>query len=83
METEVMLHTEKMRQWVYDLWLAAGCAAHEAQLTADHLVGANLAGHDSHGVGMVPRYVNSPAMEEYGLITLLRLFCTRLYSRFF
>jgi uncharacterized oxidoreductase len=28
-------------------------------LTADHLVQANLSGHDSHGVGMVPRYVLS------------------------
>src|SRR5215468_6491539 len=29
----------------------------EADLVADHLVQANLAGHDSHGVGMVPAYV--------------------------
>ena len=29
----------------------------EADLVADHLVQANLAGHDSHGVGMVPSYV--------------------------
>ena len=34
-------------------------ARDEARLTADHLVGANLAGHDSHGVGMAPRYVKS------------------------
>jgi hydroxycarboxylate dehydrogenase B len=29
----------------------------EARLVADHLVEANLAGHDSHGVGMIPAYV--------------------------
>ena len=29
----------------------------EAAQVADHLVRANLAGHDSHGVGMLPRYV--------------------------
>src|SRR4051794_6128775 len=29
----------------------------EAAEVADHLVRANLAGHDSHGVGMLPRYV--------------------------
>ena len=29
----------------------------EAAECADHLVRANLAGHDSHGVGMLPRYV--------------------------
>jgi uncharacterized oxidoreductase len=34
-----------------------GSAESEAALVADHLVQANLAGHDSHGVGMVPSYV--------------------------
>src|ERR1700689_255604 len=29
----------------------------EALQVADHLVRANLAGHDSHGVGMLPTYV--------------------------
>lgn len=29
----------------------------EAEEVADHLVRANLAGHDSHGVGMLPAYV--------------------------
>ena len=29
----------------------------EAQEVADHLVRANLVGHDSHGVGMLPTYV--------------------------
>jgi hydroxycarboxylate dehydrogenase B len=51
--------TSALRRWVEELWLAAGCSADEARLTAEHLIGANLAGHDSHGVGMVPRYVSS------------------------
>src|SRR3954452_9706671 len=29
----------------------------EAAEVADHRVRANLAGHDSHGVGMLPRYI--------------------------
>src|SRR5882757_9604183 len=29
----------------------------EATEVADHLIRANLAGHDSHGVGMLPTYV--------------------------
>ncbi len=33
-------------------WPEADCAE-----LARHLVGANLAGHDSHGVGMIPAYV--------------------------
>src|SRR5499433_1633368 len=36
---------------------SGGSEAQEADLVADHLVQANLAGHDSHGVGMVPAYV--------------------------
>ena len=35
----------------------AGSAAEEARIVADHLVRSNLAGHDSHGVGMLPDYV--------------------------
>ena len=34
-----------------------GSATEEADIVADHLVRANLAGHDSHGVGMLPAYV--------------------------
>ncbi|MDR3673464.1 MAG: malate/lactate/ureidoglycolate dehydrogenase [Holophaga sp.] len=59
MEPDVLLPTEPLRQWVFDLWRAAGSAEPEARLIADHLIGANLAGHDSHGVGMVGRYVRS------------------------
>ncbi len=37
---------------------AAGCALEESERIARYLVGANLAGHDSHGVVRIPRYVN-------------------------
>ncbi len=36
---------------------AAGSADAEAGIVAEHLVAANLAGHDSHGIGMLPTYV--------------------------
>jgi uncharacterized oxidoreductase len=36
---------------------SGGSAVSEADLVADHLVHANLSGHDSHGVGMIPAYV--------------------------
>lgn len=35
----------------------AGCEEHEARTVTEHLVAANLKGHDSHGVGMLPHYV--------------------------
>jgi uncharacterized oxidoreductase len=65
--TEPLIPTPALHQWVVDLWRAAGSSAEEARLTADHLVGANLAGHDSHGVGMVPRYVKSWIGDELQL----------------
>src|SRR5690348_7777602 len=34
-----------------------GSREEEAEEVADHLVRANLGGHDSHGVGMLPSYV--------------------------
>lgn len=33
-----------------------GCDASEASIVADHLIRANLTGHDSHGIGMLPMY---------------------------
>ena len=37
----------------------AGAELERAQAVAEHLVIANLKGHDSHGVGMIPSYVKS------------------------
>jgi uncharacterized oxidoreductase len=44
---------------------AGGSDAREAKLVAENLVMANLLGHDSHGIGMIPRYIN--ALLEGGL----------------
>jgi len=44
----------------------AGSSPAEAQAVAANLVMANLSGHDSHGVGMTPRYVEAAA--EGGLV---------------
>jgi uncharacterized oxidoreductase len=38
---------------------AAGAAPEDARIVADHLVEANLRGHDSHGVGLLPQYVRA------------------------
>lgn len=45
--------------------LAGGSGPEEAKLVAENLVTANLVGHDSHGIGMMPRYVE--ALLEGGL----------------
>ena len=67
MQADVLLPTEKTRTWVHALWRTAGSAEDEARLVADHLVGANLAGHDSHGIGMVAPYVRSLKANELQL----------------
>src|SRR5437867_3348204 len=37
---------------------AAGSPSEHAQIVARHQVGANLVGHDSHGVVLLPTYVD-------------------------
>ena len=46
-----------LEQIVERTFTAAGCAPDEASCVARHLVSSNLAGHDSHGVIRVSRYV--------------------------
>ncbi len=48
-----------LRSALRSIYVAAGCTEEEAGLIADNLVDANLAGHDSHGAGMTPRYLSS------------------------
>ena len=47
----------ELRRFVAAVFAAAGCSAEEAERVAQHLVEANLVGHDSHGVIRVPSYV--------------------------
>jgi uncharacterized oxidoreductase len=51
------LTADRLRCLSAAILTAGGSADQEAILVADHLVRANLAGHDSHGVGMIPAYV--------------------------
>ena len=46
-----------LRRIVEDILRHGGSEDAEAELVSRHLVDANLAGHDSHGVGMIPKYV--------------------------
>ncbi len=48
---------DMLRGFIARIFVAAGCDAEEAGRIGHHLVSANLAGHDSHGVIRVPRYV--------------------------
>ncbi|MDB5829724.1 MAG: Malate/L-lactate dehydrogenase [Variovorax sp.] len=54
-----------LRTQVAGILAAAGSSPAEADQVAANLVLANLSGHDSHGVGMLPRYID--AIAEGGL----------------
>ena len=49
----------RLRRLTAALLRATGSLDPEAGAVADHLVDSNLAGHDSHGVGMLPHYVRN------------------------
>ncbi|HSA88477.1 MAG TPA: malate/lactate/ureidoglycolate dehydrogenase [Burkholderiales bacterium] len=61
----LVFRKENLENAIAAIARAGGSLAHEAKLVADNLVLANLTGHDSHGIGMMPRYVE--ALLEGGL----------------
>jgi len=61
----LLFRRQALEKAIAALVAAGGSDAREAKLVAENLVMANLSGHDSHGVGMMPRYVE--ALLEGGL----------------
>lgn len=55
---DVLVQADPLHALVRAMFETAGWCARDAALTADHLVLANLSGHDSHGVGMIPFYLH-------------------------
>jgi uncharacterized oxidoreductase len=51
-------HASELTAFVTRLFTSATVPADEAQIVAESLVGANLRGHDSHGVMRVPQYID-------------------------
>jgi len=49
----------KLRDAIASICAAGGSEEREARIVADNLVDANMAGHDSHGVGMIPTYITN------------------------
>jgi uncharacterized oxidoreductase len=48
---------DRLRRLTSAILKSGGSGEEEAGAVAEHLVQANLAGHDSHGVGMIPAYI--------------------------
>ena len=55
----MLITSEKLTAFASSIFVAAGASQTNADLVATHLVEANLKGHDSHGVGMIPAYINN------------------------
>src|SRR5258706_12771275 len=55
--SDLLIASETLTAVIAAIVRAAGSDDREARIVADNLVAANLAGHDSHGVGMLPRYI--------------------------
>jgi uncharacterized oxidoreductase len=57
--SSIVVDHERLRAAARAIVQATGSDDDEAREVADHLVEANLKGHDSHGVGMLPAYVQN------------------------
>lgn len=78
----MLIPADNLRTVTRSILEHAGSSTDEARIVADHLVRSNLAGHDSHGVGMIPDYMrflsrgllvpNTPArpVKEEGAILM-------------
>lgn len=64
-DDDIIIGADKLAAGIEAIVLKGGSNAREARMVAENLVEANLKGHDSHGVGMIPRYIES--LKEGGL----------------
>lgn len=53
---QVFVAADAMKELVKKTFFGLGCSEKESRCIAERLTGANLRGHDSHGVIRVPRY---------------------------
>jgi len=75
----IRVNAKKLHELCVQLLLKAGSSSDEAEKVSSNLVLSNLKGHDSHGVGYLPRYLRTakagklklnvvPAVEKAGAI---------------
>ncbi len=58
---------ERLLEISHSIFVQIGSSERESTIVAEHLVGANLRGHDSHGVGMIPLYLRNIAAGTLAL----------------
>lgn len=57
----MLISAERLSSTAIAILRGIGSDADEARIVADHMVEANLKGHDSHGIGMLVQYVAQAA----------------------
>lgn len=57
MQNTIRIQPQRLQESASNLFTAAGTPTHIAEIVAEILVGANLTGHDSHGVLRIPTYL--------------------------
>ena len=55
----LLFQADELRHFAEQVFVAAGTEPAQAAVLVDHLINANLTGHDSHGVQHIPGYVGS------------------------
>ena len=61
----ITIRADTLNRFVSDIFVQAGCSRTQGDRLGESLVGANLAGHDSHGVVRVPWYVQKKVSGEF------------------
>jgi uncharacterized oxidoreductase len=56
---QMLIKSPELARFVTEIFVRAGATRVVAAEVAEHLVEANLKGHDSHGVGMIPAYIRN------------------------
>ena len=59
------LHAPTLLDFATRLFAAVGVPISDALVVAENLVGANLRGHDSHGVLRIPQYIDFLRKGDY------------------
>jgi hydroxycarboxylate dehydrogenase B len=63
---------EILRKYIYDMYIAAGGVEEDARIVSNHVVDANLMGHDSHGAINAPNYAGGmkggPAADKLEIV---------------
>jgi uncharacterized oxidoreductase len=60
----IVVSADTLRAFSTEILRALGARARDAERVADHMVGSNLAGHDSHGVLLLPAYAHMIGQGE-------------------